>query len=226
MNDGSLSCSCDGKCITLVLLNLLCTLVIHEDILSGHSIIRISDILLNVSGNAYSGRDCVYLSSSNVYIGLILLQLEERKVQLQSSWEDVTRMVRKAEVHKDDLKERSNEELERTGQPLCIYEPYHGKGAWPFLHKENSLYRGLTIVSFSIELNRIESLSIVAKLSCVFAKSPFSTLTTGRVVTRVNFSTLRAGLHYGGEVHRSWEKRAFLNCDWSKMQLLTGGCLH
>ena len=135
-----------------VLLNLFCTLVIHEDIISGHSISRMSDILSEF-GNAISGRDCVSLSSSNVHIGLLFLQLEERKAQLQSSWEDVTRMVRKTEVHKDDLKERSDEELERTGQPLCIYEPYHGKGAWPFLHKENSLYRGLAIVSHSIELN-------------------------------------------------------------------------
>jgi hypothetical protein len=37
---------------------------------------------------------------------------------------------------------------------------------------------------------------------------------------------IRAGLHYGGEVHRSWKKGVFLNCDRLKMQLLTGGCLH
>ena len=138
--------------LLFVLLKLFYTLVICEDIISGHSISRMSDIL-SVFGNTISGRDCVSLSSSNVYVGLLFLQLEERKAQLQSSWEDVTRMVRKTEVHKDDLKERSDEELERTGQPLCIYEPYHGKGAWPFLHKENSLYRGLAIVSHSIELN-------------------------------------------------------------------------
>jgi hypothetical protein len=34
----------------------------------------------------------------------------------------------------------------------------------------------------------------------------------------------RADLHYGGEVHM--RKRAFLNFDWSKMELLTGGCLN
>jgi hypothetical protein len=33
---------------------------------------------------------------------------------------------------------------------LCIYEPYHGKGAWPFLHVENTLYRGLSLVSNSV----------------------------------------------------------------------------
>ena len=56
-------------------------------------------------------------------------------------------MVRKTEVHKDELHERADGELERTGQPLCIYEPYHGRGAWPFLHQETTLYRGLSIVS-------------------------------------------------------------------------------
>lgn len=74
-------------------------------------------------------------------------QLEERKEQIQSTWEDVTKMVRKTEVHKDELRERADGELERTGQPLCIYEPYHGRGAWPFLHQETTLYRGLSIVS-------------------------------------------------------------------------------
>ena len=41
-------------------------------------------------------------------------------------------------------------------------------------------------------------------------------------VGHTNLSTLRASLHYGGVM----KKMAFLNCDWSKMQLLTSGCLH
>lgn len=56
-------------------------------------------------------------------------------------------MVKKTEVHKDDLKERSDAEIQRSGQPLCIYEPYHGEGAWAFLHDENTLYRGVSLVS-------------------------------------------------------------------------------
>lgn len=71
-------------------------------------------------------------------------------MQLQSTWEDVTKMVKKTEVHKDDLKERSDAEIQRSGQPLCIYEPYHGEGSWAFLHDENTLYRGLSLVSNSL----------------------------------------------------------------------------
>lgn len=56
-------------------------------------------------------------------------------------------MVKKTEVHRDDLKERTDGEIQRSGQPLCIYEPYHGEGAWPFLHDENNLYRGVSLVS-------------------------------------------------------------------------------
>ena len=39
---------------------------------------------------------------------------------------------------------------------------------------------------------------------------------------------IRAGLQFYTTVEKftGHEKRAFLSCDWSKMQLLTGGCLH
>lgn len=74
-------------------------------------------------------------------------QLGDREVQVQSTWEDITKMVKKTEVHKDDLKERSDAEIQRSGQPLCIYEPYHGEGAWAFLHDDNTLYRGVSLVS-------------------------------------------------------------------------------
>ena len=56
-------------------------------------------------------------------------------------------LLKKAEVHKDDLKERSDAEIQRSGQPLCIHELYNGEGARPFLHEENMLYRGLSLVS-------------------------------------------------------------------------------
>ena len=42
--------------------------------------------------------------------------------------------------------ERDEGDLERTGQPLSIYEPYEGNGSWPFLHTWNPLYRGVSMV--------------------------------------------------------------------------------
>ncbi|KVH91086.1 hypothetical protein Ccrd_006880 [Cynara cardunculus var. scolymus] len=56
--------------------------------------------------------------------------------------EEVYKNAKKADRNKNDLHERDDGELERTGQPLCIYEPYFGQGSWPFLHR-NSLYRGI-----------------------------------------------------------------------------------
>ncbi|KAL6311540.1 hypothetical protein AAG906_005020 [Vitis piasezkii] len=52
------------------------------------------------------------------------------------------RSAKRADRAKNDLHERDDGELERTGQPLCIYEPYFGEGTWPFLHA-TSLYRGI-----------------------------------------------------------------------------------
>ncbi|KAJ7532729.1 hypothetical protein O6H91_13G016800 [Diphasiastrum complanatum] len=72
-------------------------------------------------------------------------ELEERKEQSQAIFEDVNRGVKKAEREKDEIHERDDAELERTGQPLCIYESYQGSGAWPFLHQGNPLYRGLSL---------------------------------------------------------------------------------
>ncbi|KAK9074276.1 hypothetical protein SSX86_006873 [Deinandra increscens subsp. villosa] len=66
----------------------------------------------------------------------------DRSVQPRGTWEEVYRSTRRADRSKNDLHERDDGELERTGQPLCIYEPYFGRGAWPFLH-QGSLYRGL-----------------------------------------------------------------------------------
>lgn len=63
-------------------------------------------------------------------------------------WEELYRDAKKAEKLKSEANERDEGELERTGQPLCIYEVYNGAGAWPFLH-HGSLYRGLSLVSYS-----------------------------------------------------------------------------
>jgi hypothetical protein len=68
----------------------------------------------------------------------------ERDVE---DWEEIYRNARKSEKLKFEVNERDEGELERTGEPLCIYEIYNGAGAWPFLH-HGSLYRGLSLVSF------------------------------------------------------------------------------
>jgi len=68
--------------------------------------------------------------------------LKDRTDQPRGTWEDVYRSAKRADRSKNDLHERDDGELERSGQPLCIYEPYFGEGTWPFLHR-TSLYRGL-----------------------------------------------------------------------------------
>ncbi|KAK3024254.1 hypothetical protein RJ639_043630 [Escallonia herrerae] len=69
-------------------------------------------------------------------------ELKGRSDQARGTWEEVYRSAKKADRSRNDLHERDEGELERTGQPLCIYEPYFGEGTWPFLHR-TSLYRGL-----------------------------------------------------------------------------------
>lgn len=66
-------------------------------------------------------------------------ELKDRTDLPRGTWDDVYRSARRADR---SLHERDEGELERTGQPLCIYEPYFGPGTWPFLHR-TSLYRGL-----------------------------------------------------------------------------------
>ncbi|KAL8172514.1 hypothetical protein V2J09_024318 [Rumex salicifolius] len=69
-------------------------------------------------------------------------ELKDRSISTRATWEDVYRNAKRADRAKNDLHERDDGELERTGQPLCIYEPYFGEGTWPFLH-HTSLYRGI-----------------------------------------------------------------------------------
>ncbi|KAG7990513.1 hypothetical protein I3843_02G029600 [Carya illinoinensis] len=69
-------------------------------------------------------------------------ELKDRTDQAHGTWEDVYRSAKRVDRFKHDLHERDEGELERTGQPLCIYEPYSGEGTWPFLHG-SSLYRGI-----------------------------------------------------------------------------------
>ncbi|KAK2650174.1 hypothetical protein Ddye_017663 [Dipteronia dyeriana] len=69
-------------------------------------------------------------------------EIKDRTDQSQRTWDEVYRNAKRADRTKNDLHERDEGELERTGQPLCIYEPYFGEGTWPFLHHK-SLYRGI-----------------------------------------------------------------------------------
>ncbi|KAJ7951241.1 glycosyl transferase family 1 protein [Quillaja saponaria] len=69
-------------------------------------------------------------------------EIKGRTDQSRATWEDVYRNAKRADRSKNDLHERGERELERTGQPLCIYEPYYGEGIWRFLH-HRSLYRGI-----------------------------------------------------------------------------------
>ncbi|GAB4861658.1 hypothetical protein Ancab_036910 [Ancistrocladus abbreviatus] len=73
-------------------------------------------------------------------------ELKDRSDQPRGTWEDVYRNAKKADRSKNDLRERDDGELERTGQPLCIYEPFFGEGTWPFLHL-SSLYRGVGLAT-------------------------------------------------------------------------------
>ncbi|KAL5718774.1 hypothetical protein ACHQM5_011641 [Ranunculus cassubicifolius] len=69
-------------------------------------------------------------------------ELKDRTDQSHGTWEEVYRNAKRVDRGRNSLHERDDRELERTGQPLCIYEPYFGQGAWPFLHRK-ALYRGI-----------------------------------------------------------------------------------
>lgn len=73
-------------------------------------------------------------------------ELEERMEKNPGIWDEIYRNARKVERVKFEANERDEGELERTGQPLCIYEIYNGAGAWPFLH-HGSMYRGLSLTT-------------------------------------------------------------------------------
>ncbi|RVW76209.1 hypothetical protein CK203_048965 [Vitis vinifera] len=73
-------------------------------------------------------------------------ELEERMEKNPGIWDEIYRNARKVERVKFETNERDEGELERTGQPLCIYEIYNGAGAWPFLH-HGSMYRGLSLTT-------------------------------------------------------------------------------
>ncbi|XP_014514488.1 uncharacterized protein LOC106772541 isoform X2 [Vigna radiata var. radiata] len=71
-------------------------------------------------------------------------EVEERMEKDVGVWDNIYRNARKSEKLKFEVNERDVGELERTGQPVCIYEIYNGAGVWPLLH-HGSLYRGLSL---------------------------------------------------------------------------------
>ncbi|XP_065870744.1 uncharacterized protein [Euphorbia lathyris] len=84
------------------------------------------------------------IESLEDYERLEMEEHEGREDRNPGLWEDIYRNARKSEKLKFELNERDEGELERIGQPVCIYEIYNGAGAWPFLH-HGSLYRGLSL---------------------------------------------------------------------------------
>ncbi|KAF8697840.1 hypothetical protein HU200_035330 [Digitaria exilis] len=90
-------------------------------------------------------------------------EIDERVERPLLSWDEVYRNARKSERLKPEGNERDEGELERTGQPVCIYEIYSGEGAWPFLH-HGSLYRGVTL-SKGARRPRSDDVDAVTRLS-------------------------------------------------------------
>ncbi|PKI68577.1 hypothetical protein CRG98_011063 [Punica granatum] len=90
-------------------------------------------------------------------------ELEERMEKDPGEWNDIYRNARKSEKLNFESNERDEGELERTGQPVCIYEIYGGSGAWPFLH-HGSLYRGLSLSKRARRL-RSDDVDAVGRLS-------------------------------------------------------------
>uniref|UniRef100_A0A0A0KWP4 Glycosyl transferase family 1 domain-containing protein n=1 Tax=Cucumis sativus TaxID=3659 RepID=A0A0A0KWP4_CUCSA len=95
-------------------------------------------------------------------------ELQERTESILGSWEQVYRIARKSDRIKLE-KEKDEEELERAGQIVCIYEIYNGPGAWPFLHHA-ALFRGL---SLSPKALRLKSDDVSAPQRLPLLKSRF-----------------------------------------------------
>ncbi|KAJ9175462.1 hypothetical protein P3X46_014013 [Hevea brasiliensis] len=102
------------------------------------------------------------VDSFEEYERLEMEELEERMDRSPGVWDDLYRNARKSEKLKFEANERDEGELERTGQPVCIYEIYNGAGAWPFLH-HGSLYRGLSL-STKARRSRSDDVDAAARL--------------------------------------------------------------
>ncbi|KAL7598798.1 hypothetical protein Lser_V15G22653 [Lactuca serriola] len=95
-------------------------------------------------------------------------EVRDKSEQPRRTWEEVYKNAKKADRNKNDLHERDDGELERTGQPLCIYEPYFGQGSWSFLHT-NSLYRGIRLCQQKVEDQ--EEMTLMQLLVSLFLKA-------------------------------------------------------
>ncbi|XP_071721823.1 uncharacterized protein [Rutidosis leptorrhynchoides] len=84
------------------------------------------------------------MESLEEYERLEMEELEDRNERNTGAWDEIYKNAKKAEKLNFELNERDEGELERTGQPVCIYEIYVGRGTWQFLH-HGSLYRGLSL---------------------------------------------------------------------------------
>ncbi|KDP45060.1 hypothetical protein JCGZ_01560 [Jatropha curcas] len=102
------------------------------------------------------------IDSFEEYESLEMEELQERMDKSPGVWDDLYRNARRSEKLKFEANERDEGELERTGQPVCIYEIYNGAGAWPFLH-HGSLYRGLSL-STRARRSRSDDVDAVARL--------------------------------------------------------------
>ncbi|KAF9674942.1 hypothetical protein SADUNF_Sadunf10G0180100 [Salix dunnii] len=102
------------------------------------------------------------IESIEEYERVVKEELEERMDKTHGLWDDIYRNARKSEKLKFEANERDEGELERTGQPVCIYEIYDGAGAWPLLH-HGSLYRGLSL-STKARRSRSDDVDAVARL--------------------------------------------------------------
>lgn len=102
------------------------------------------------------------IESIEEYERVEMEELEERMERNSGNWEEIYRSARKSEKLKFEANERDEGELERMGQPVCIYEIYSGSGSWPFLH-HGSLYRGLSLSSRARRL-RSDDVDAVGRL--------------------------------------------------------------
>ncbi|GJP84418.1 hypothetical protein CLOP_g14476 [Closterium sp. NIES-67] len=88
--------------------------------------------------------------------------LWDRREHESLSWEEVKVGVKRAE--RNGLHERDDGDLERSGQPICIYEPYSGNGSWPFIHDKDTLYRGVSLSRSSRRPNLYDDVNAWARL--------------------------------------------------------------
>uniref|UniRef100_A0A2N9FPT6 Glycosyl transferase family 1 domain-containing protein n=1 Tax=Fagus sylvatica TaxID=28930 RepID=A0A2N9FPT6_FAGSY len=84
-------------------------------------------------------------------------ELKDRTDQSHGTWEEVYRSAKKTDRSKNDLHERDDGELERTGQPLSIYEPYFGEAVSYKEDKDGSLVCIALNIEFDLELYYIQS---------------------------------------------------------------------